>query len=169
MVKYINIGQGLQTIVDDVDYEWASKMKWRLDKNPSIRNKYAIRTVHAPRKDGKRGASKTIRLHRLVIKCPPELFVDHINGDTLDNRKENLRLCTQRQNNCNRESYGQYTFKGIKKDGRGWTAAISVNNKAIYLGYFTNSYDAAVAYNTAAIKYNGEFARVNKLPLNYII
>jgi hypothetical protein len=98
-------------------------------------------------------------------------FVDHINGDTLDNRRENLRVCTRKENNqnCNkRGTLPKSKYKGVvwvKKVGK-WKAQIKSDKKTIYLGYFKDELLAAKAYNSAAILYFGEFARQNKIGSN---
>ncbi len=91
--------------------------------------------------------------------------VDHINGDGLDNRKENLRICDTSKNVINR-SIGKINTSGYKgvnwrKKSKKWVARIGFNNKRIYLGDFNNKEDAARAYDTAALKYYGEFAKLN--------
>jgi len=102
-------------------------------------------------------------MHRLILNAPPDLKVDHINGNGLDNRKENLRLATTPQNVRNarlslRNSSG---FKGVKRKRQKWQASIVFNGKTIRLGVFDAREDAARAYDIAALLLHGEFARVN--------
>jgi hypothetical protein len=93
--------------------------------------------------------------------------VDHINGNGLDNRKSNLRLCERHENALNRvinynnvSGYkGVSWFKPIKK----WRAQIQYKKVVYYLGCFNKRIDAAKAYNAAALKYHGEFANLNKI------
>jgi len=93
--------------------------------------------------------------------------VDHINGDNLDNRKKNLRLCTYAENNRNRKPLENKTSKykgvGLNKNYKikTWQARIVKNSKRYSLGYFKNEKEAALAYNQAAKKYFGEFAYLN--------
>jgi hypothetical protein len=93
--------------------------------------------------------------------------VDHINGNTLDNRKENLRICTQNQNGKNRllNKNNVSGYKGVtyKKANKLWCAQIVVNYHKMYLGLFTTAEAAALAYNEAAKKYHGEFAKLNEV------
>jgi len=88
--------------------------------------------------------------------------VDHIDGNGLNNKKSNLRLCTNNQNLYNRAKCKNNTsgFKGVKwkKDSKKWVAAINVNNKRIYLGQYTSKIKAHEAYVAACKKYHGEFA-----------
>jgi hypothetical protein len=108
---------------------------------------------------------KVTRLHRLLMSAPAGVEVDHIDGNTFDNRRSsNLRLCTHHQNSMNRsKNIGRDSFKGVYPRSHKHVAAIKLNAKNIYLGIFSNPIDAARAYNAAALKYHGEFARLNEL------
>lgn len=111
---------------------------------------------------GKRG-----KLHKLIMNAPPELVVDHVDGNKLDNRRQNLRVCTSSQNTFNQCVRANNTsgYKGVhwKKQNKIWVAYIHKNNQRIHLGHFGTAELAAEAYNEAAIKYHGEFARLNKI------
>lgn len=93
----------------------------------------------------------------------PAAFIDHINGNRADNRIANLREATQSQNQQNRGLTKHNTSgrKGVswRRDIRKWSAQIAVSSKQIFLGYFTCPDAAAAAYEAAARKYHGEFAR----------
>lgn len=115
-----------------------------------------------------RRGKDTLLLHRLIMgleKGVP-IQVDHINGNPLDNRRENLRLCTPIQNSYNlrASSRNRTGFKGVHHHTGRFVAAIKVNKKKIYLGRFKTPEEAARVYNAAALKYHGEFARFNNLP-----
>jgi hypothetical protein len=110
---------------------------------------------------------KCFFLHRVIMDCPKGLVVDHINHNTLDNRKENLRICTYTQNKMNSQKHNFNTsskYKGVyrQKNCIRFNAMITVNKKHIYLGGFENEIDAAIAYNNAALIHFGEFAFINK-------
>jgi hypothetical protein len=106
------------------------------------------------------------------MNAPPGLLVDHRNNISLDNRRDNLRLATRSQNNCNKlkskntssRFIGVHFLKNINK----WAAQIEHQGKKIWLGCFDNEIDAARAYDRAAIKYHGEFARLNFPREDYI-
>lgn len=106
---------------------------------------------------------KAVYLHRLFFDSKTKFMVDHINGDTRDNRRENLRLCSQAQNNYNSIiRKGRSKFKGVTmtRDGT-WNARIKINGRYRSLGCFRDERDAAKAYDRAAIEYYGEFSRTN--------
>ena len=150
--KYAN---GRFILVDDEDYEKISKSSWSiLDKN----NDYATATID----------SKKVMLHRYLMDCPKGLCVDHINLDTLDNRKENLRICTHSENNRNKKPYGSTSkYKGVRKAGKKFRACIEQKNKGkrtrYSLGTFDTEVEAAAAYNAKAKELFGEFAYLNKI------
>ena len=104
-------------------------------------------------------------MHRLILNAPKGLVVDHINGNGLDNRKANLRLCTPAQNACNvRPRPGETSkYKGVAfiKRERRWQVRISFRNKRKWIGYFDTEIDAARAYDQAARRLHKEFASLN--------
>lgn len=107
-----------------------------------------------------------IYMHRLIMKAQNEdsHHIDHIDGNGLNNRRCNLRLCSQSQNMMNqRKTRGTSKYKGVHIDKRTskWIANIKVNRKTIYLGTYKNEDDAAHAYDQAARKHFGKFARTN--------
>lgn len=103
-------------------------------------------------------------MQRLIMNAPEGLVVDHIDGDTLNNVRSNLRLCTQRQNQFNRRGKRNSSsrFRGVNLHRRHWRAEIfCLDGSRKYLGSFDNEVDAARAWNAAAIVEHGEFARLN--------
>jgi hypothetical protein len=104
-----------------------------------------------------------VYLHRLIVEAPAGAFVDHIDRNTKDNRRLNLRLATCSQNSMNQVRRRSLLYRGVRQraDCDGFCARISVNNKYIHLGSFSAEKDAAIAYDAAALKYHGEFAVLN--------
>ncbi len=106
-----------------------------------------------------------VLLHRLLMGFPDGKHIDHVNHKPFDNRKVNLRECTHIQNNQNRRKRSGCTsqYKGVSwyKTKKRYIAAITYNKKRIKLGYFKSEYDAAKAYDEAALKYFGPFAKLN--------
>lgn len=107
---------------------------------------------------------KLIALSRFLLEAPKGLVVDHIDGNTLDNRKCNLRICTYAQNALNRRPHGQASkYRGVTWGPRQkkWRAAIQRDKKQIHLGYFKTEIEAALAFDERAKVLHGEFARLN--------
>jgi len=107
----------------------------------------------------------TLKMHRLVVDTPKGMSTDHINGDGLDNRKQNLRICTHAENQRNRgpQKNNKSGFKGVywQKNRKTWYARIQHNKKLLYLGCFKDKKEAAKAYDRKAIELHGEFAWLN--------
>lgn len=154
MSKQIPLSQGKFATVDDVDYDWLAKHKWTYDTKG-----YAMR----------RSANVTIYMHRVVLNASGPVMVDHVNGDGLDNQRENLRIVTAAQNNYNRHPEKRpktSSYKGVslnRKSNR-WQAHIKKGEQRRYLGLYDSEQDAARAYNAAARHYFGEHAFVNDVP-----
>lgn len=158
--KAIFLTRGKIAIVDAADYEHLNQFNWCAKKMG--RTWYAVRTFK--RSDGKRCESK---MHREVMNAPDGMGVDHMDGNGLNNTRDNLRLATHRQNCFNSQSRQNSSskYKGVNwhRQNRKWTAQIRINEKPLYLGIFEDEKDAARAYNAAAIKFYGEFARLNDI------
>ena len=153
-MKEIKLTHGKAALVDDEDYEKLSRYEWRVEKRSDL--------FYAYRSAGKHGG---YAIHQEILSVPPGMEIDHIDGDGLNNQKHNLRICTTSQNQANAKSRigGTSKFKGVGwfKASRKWRALIKVKGRLIYLGLFEVETDAAVAYNNAALRYFGEFARLN--------
>lgn len=152
-MKTINMKCGAKVVVDDEDYDAIARYKWHLSHNG-----YAVRRERI-------GGRKPIRyLHRSIMSADWDGDVDHINGDKLDNRRSNLRYATRSENNQNTHSRrGSSKFKGVvwHKQDRRWWAVIKANGKQHSLGTHATEEDAARAYNAAARRMFGDFARLN--------
>jgi hypothetical protein len=154
-------------IIDDADVPLVSGIKWRVRKGKAGK----VYVVGRPQ-GGRFGRS--VLLHRFITASPPELEVDHVNGDGLDNRRSNLRRCDHLRNAFNRcrrqrNNAGEEpssVFKGVNlhKASGEWTASITAAGKRHHLGLFSSERDAANAYNIAAVRLHGQFARLNVLP-----
>lgn len=107
-------------------------------------------------------------MHRLLVGLPPKSKekVDHINGQTLDNRKQNLRICSQAENCRNRSKDRRNTtgYKGPVWNRGAWAVRITFNYKGIYVGRYDTLEEAARAYNLKAKELFGEFAKLNDVP-----
>lgn len=161
-MKEIKLTQGQVALVDDEDYEWINQWKWHAQRSGD--GFYACRT------ETKNGKHKLISMHRLIAETPHLLITDHINGNTLDNRRANLRPCDYRQNMYNsigkvKTSVAGYKGVDISTNPRlkkKYRATIFVNGRHVFLGCFYTPKEAAMAYDKAAVKYFGDFARLNK-------
>lgn len=153
----IPLTKGFATIVDENDADLA-KFKWRAHQK-SDKRIYA--TTEHPTKH-------TIGMHRMILMrmlgrdLLSSEMVDHKNGNCLDNRRSNLRLAsnTQNQQNAKKQSRNTSGYKGVRFSKGKWMARISVNGTRLYLGMFDTPQQAHDAYKEAALKYHGEFARM---------
>jgi hypothetical protein len=149
--------------IDTEDFEDISKYKWHEWKVKGCKTVYAARSTEN---------GSTIKMHQQILKVQGKAFVDHADGNGLRNRKYNLRVATRSQNQWNRSKNinGKSKFKGVSRHRKNWQVFIKYLGKSIYLGEFkpeiVNGIDigeirAAKAYDKAARKYFGVFARLN--------
>ena len=167
---------GLIAWIDEEDEQLAG-MLWTAKRAGYAPNFH----YYAINRNSIRGVSMDLWLHNLVWErmigepLPRGFLVDHINGDKLDNRRENLRLATRADNEANKKKRRTQAggapsskYKGVNeiKDGRKkkWRAIVTVDKKHIRLGNFYTEIEAARAYNEAALEHYGEFAYINRLP-----
>jgi hypothetical protein len=164
MAQSITLTRDKCTLVDDEDYERLSRWKWSATLISC--HWRAVRSVK------KRGRSKTIYMAREIVGAKKGEYVDHINHDSLDNRRCNLRICSNAANGANQQKRRQKCtskFKGVSwhKKSSKWTAYIIVKQKWIYLGVFASELQAATAYNKAALEHFGEYACLNPVGEDY--
>ena len=152
-VKTIPLSRGLVAIVDADDYDRLAQYKWHVYR--SGRSFYARRYC----------CGNYIIMHHEIIYIPPGKVCDHINHNTLDNRKCNLRACTPSQNMHNQlpREGGTSRYKGVcwSKENRKWVATIHYHRDQIYIGSYDYEEDAAIAYDDKAIELFGKFACLN--------
>lgn len=160
MAREIPLIGGATALVSDCDYERLSKYKWRLML--VHRNRYAVRHVSA------NGKQKAILLHRDVMGSDSQ-DVDHHNADGLDNRRENLRPCSHRQNSMGqRKSLTPKTskYKGVymaeRASGKNWKAQLKTGSLSFDLGNYETEEQAARQYDRLARVLFGRYARTNE-------
>lgn len=150
-MKIIPLTQGKVAIVDDADYERVSPYNWYAVYNHGTRSFYAVRTI-------RQGTFRTtVIMHRMILGAPKGVPVDHENHDTLDNRRDNLRLTTSQGNNKNvrlrhDNSSGVCGVAWCHR-AKKWRAYVMANGKNVYLGRFTEKQDAIAARQAANLKY----------------
>lgn len=164
MAKLIPLTRGKLAIVDDDAFADLSLHKWTFQASDTcVRGEgYAFRYS-----EGGALRRRRIFMHDVILPPPTGKKVDHISGNTLDNRRDNLRHATRSQNAVNRPLASNNTsgYRGVsfhKGKGR-WRASIKQDGRAIYLGSFSDKEDAARAYNEAALRLFGEFAILNEV------
>ena len=166
----IALTKGMSTVVDDEDYNRLIRFPWFYTKSSRCKNTHTgYAAYHQTSK------SKWVWMHRFILgmcnsagtDLAPHMRVDHRDGNGLNNSRTNLRPCTRAQNGQNRKGNSDKRtsrYKGVFARTNGnWRAAIRVNNVLLCLGTYPDEEMAASVYNDAAVKYFGEFARLNNL------
>lgn len=158
-VAYVPLTQGKISCVDASLVPEIEAYNWCAVKNNNTF--YAVTNVFS---EGEK-RQRRLHLHRLAIKAPPGIAVDHRDGDGLNNRASNLRLADASENACNRRTPNKNTsgFKGAHYDRRAkkWQARIMKNGARVYLGLFQTPEEASAAYRLAALDMHGEFAKTD--------
>lgn len=166
--KKINVVGGHEAIVDAEDYERVNSKRWWLKKSGSGRSNYAYNV------QVKNGKQIRTSMHRFILEIPfvRGFVIDHKNGNGLDNRKKNLRICTLSENAMNSRTPKNNStgHKGVSfnKNTNKYQVHISFKNKQIFIGQFSNKIYASIAYNTAARIFHGKFAKLNEIPKEYL-
>lgn len=147
-----------EVLLDDEDYEWAKEYKWSLQKDYSCKREkfYVARYSYS---DGKK---KGILLHREIMNTPKGLVTDHLNGNGLDNRRANMRVCTDRENQVRKRKHidGDNKFLGVYKDKRykkKWYAQYATK----HLGYYQDETEAAYHRDLFVVKKCGMDVELN--------
>jgi len=158
-LKRIKLSRDRFAIIDSGDYESLVKFKWYCNHYG-----YAVRERYFGMVGGKRKRG-CVWMHREITSAPSGIFVDHKNGNKLDNRRSNLRLATNQQNKANESPKRSNTsgFKGVVwcKKRKRWVAQITFWGKCLNLGGYKNKKEAALRYDEAAIRFFGLFAKTN--------
>ena len=146
-MKKIKLTQGKYALVDDEDYEELNKYTWCYNKGYAFRWRSGVGMYY---------------MHREILGTPKGVYTDHINSNGIDNRRKNLRMCTQQQNTWNKKvrNDSKSGIKGVSpsKNNR-WVAKIRSNKIIYHLGTFNSKKAASLAYRKKAKELYGEFAR----------
>ena len=156
-MKQIQLTQDQVAIVDDEEFEYLNQWKWQAHYNRKGNTYYASGNIN----------NRYCAMHRLILNAPKNLLVDHINHNTLDNRKKNLRLATKLENSHNRKRCKRNTsgYKGVtwSKLHNKWRSRICVESKRLHLGLFDTAEEAYIAYCNAAIEYHKDFVYLEEI------
>ena len=155
LVPEVKLSNGQLLLIDDADIDLFKGYTWYAWRPRKTCTWYAAANT----------ADTLLLAHHLILPARPDLEVDHINLNGLDNHRCNLRYATPSQNKANRPPPISNTsgFKGVSWDKRArkWHSYITVNGRMTHLGYYSDAWDAAESYNRAAIRAWGEFAYLN--------
>lgn len=144
-------------LIDQIDLDKVSCCEWRRKNDASA--DYAVSAT-----------KKKLLMHRLILGClnKPDMEVDHRNGNGLDNRRTNIRICTTAQNQWNQKPRdgSSSKFKGVRWSAarKKWFVSICANKRIYWIGSFSDENEAARAWDAAAIRLHGDFARLNFPP-----
>lgn len=154
-MREIPLSRGMVALVDNEDYEWLSQWKWQAKRSPPNHWSAYGRVNGVP-----------TFMHRLLIHVPDGMMVDHINRNSLDNRKENLRVANAQENarNRSRQSNNSSGFTGVyyNKKLNKWQVQIKVNGRHIHLGVYSELSDAVFVRKSKEKELFGEFGNENR-------
>jgi len=156
MARKIKLTRGKLALIDNEDFEYLNQWKWHWD------GEYAARTIKF------NGITHKITMHRLILNnIPKGKESDHINRDKLDNRRNNLRIVSNAENQMNKnlQKNNRSGVRGICWYGKydKWQTRIGFGGKKMFLGYFSNIKDAIEIYNTTSKKLYGKFTYINQM------
>lgn len=147
----VELSGGLWAIIDAADVPLIEGVAWSASST-TRKHRYAVRSIV------QNGVRTNLQMHRIIMGAPADMSVDHINGDGLDNRRANLRLCTHAENMLNRRTSNKLGAKGVHKHGRQFYATVERAGVKVRRGPFATIEEAANAYTEAARELHGEFA-----------
>ncbi len=153
MTKKIELTRDLEALVDDSEYDFLTAHSWYAHPDGKGQMYAATRIM-----------DKIVYMHDFLMDVDDGTKVDHINNNSLDNQKENLRKATDQENarNKSKQEGTSSGYKGVTKVKNRWKASMSIDNKDIHIGYYDTEKEAADAYDKATKKEFGEFANPNK-------
>lgn len=154
-MKIIALSKGMVTKVSDEDFARLSELKWHVLEIKKAKLNYAVRSVAYKGKSTKR------YMHKELVPCPKGFVIDHIDGDGLNNTRENLRVCSHLENMRNRKPQKGMKHAGIFEVKKGFSARIWHEGRTIDLGIFKTEEEAIEVRNNKAKELRGEFAKLN--------
>ena len=159
--RNIPLSHDMSAVVDESDYELLACYRWRF-----VPRGYGYASRREAASVGER---REILMHRQILNAPAGMEVDHRDRNGLNNRRDNLRLCTHARNMQNKANYrtSESPYKGVSRHQNGWRARITVDGKTRSLGTFDSPEEAARAYSAAARELFGEFAVLNAVEVNH--
>jgi hypothetical protein len=165
-VVTIELSKGYSTKIDLVDFPLISQRSWLAVYQKHSGYVYAQASTST--KINRKKVSINFRMSRYILNVTdPKIEVDHIDGDSLNNTRNNLRLCTKGQNMSNLRKIRKSSsrFKGVtfSKSKNKWKSQMSHNDKNRHIGYFDSEIEAAIAFNWEALKWRGSFAKLNSI------
>jgi hypothetical protein len=155
----VPLTRGLYATIDEEDLPLVTGRSWWALKTPNSHTYYAMAWFGDREKKG----GRCRLMHSLILGAGPKQRIDHVNGDGLDNRRENIRFATHAQNiaNSGLSKANRSGYKGVSRHGSKWAAFITKDYKGHYIGLFSDPKEAARAYDEKARELFGEYARLN--------
>jgi hypothetical protein len=149
-IAFIPLTKGLFATVDAADFAWLNGFRWHATGTHG--RYYAATIIHG----------KSVSMHRLLMDPPEGMIVDHIDGNGLNNRRSNLRICTREENRHNTRPLGKSCpYVGVRRHGDKWRSRITVKGQSLFLGDFDTPHEAAQARDAAARQHHGPYAWIN--------